>query len=205
MENSWSEKAVDLCLLEAIVRFVSTHPDRTVARFGDSLVNWGSQWIAVESIDLPASEMLSQRSKQGHCTTDELLLIMAANRTSLHWEQAYTREDAAVGDNMLANYGYAEIIGKQGPFVSNKVRAGIAVYGPWIDYPFHRHQAEEIYVVLAGSAQFRIAGAEPVTRRAGEVIYHGPMVSHGLHTRETPLIIFYVWQGGDLREKPSFV
>ena len=106
---------------------------------------------------------------------------------------------------MLANYGYAEVIGMQGPFCSHKVRAGIAVYGSWIDYPSHRHQAEEIYVVLAGGARFRIEGSEPVTRRAGEVIYHAPLVSHGLHTGEEPLVIFYLWHGGDLREKPSFV
>ena len=105
---------------------------------------------------------------------------------------------------MLANYGYAEIIGKQGPFLSARVRAGIAVYGAGINYPLHYHRAEEIYVVLAGAAAFRLGENEPVLRTVGELIHHPPLMKHGLHTKEEPLVIFYLWQGGDLREKPTF-
>jgi oxalate decarboxylase/phosphoglucose isomerase-like protein (cupin superfamily) len=69
----------------------------------------------------------------------------------------------------------------------------------------HQHQAEEIYVVLAGCAQFRLSTNEPATRVAGDVIHHPSMLTHGLHTGDDTLVIFYVWKGGNLREKPSFI
>lgn len=195
----------DQRLLNAILAFVSELPDTVVERFREAVVGWGHNWSRVEPAYLPASEMLEQMVDKSNSTTRELLSLFARERASLHWEQAYTDADDAVGEHMLSTYGYAEIIGKQGPFLSTRVRAGIAVYGPWIDYPPHRHLAEEIYVVLAGTAAFRLGDNEPATRTPGEVIHHPPRMSHGLHTAEIPLVIFYLWKGGDLREKPTFV
>ena len=126
-------------------------------------------------------------------------------RTSLRWEQCYTAADGVVGEDMLSNYGYAEIIGQQGPFVSTRMRAGIGVYGPRLRYPPHRHQAEEIYAVLAGSAFFSRGDDAPALRRPGDVLYHAPHMPHGLRTADEPLVLAYLWQNGDLREKPGFI
>ena len=108
---------------------------------------------------------------------------------------------------MLAGYGFAEVVGKHGPFVSERVRAGIGVWGPNIDYPAHRHEAEEIYVIAGGSAEFRLGDEgeeETVVKRAGDAVYVRSMLTHGFRTLSEPLAVFYVWQAGDLREKSSF-
>ncbi len=106
---------------------------------------------------------------------------------------------------MLAGYGFAETIGKQGPFISTRVRAGIGIWGPDIDYPAHRHEAEEVYVLLAGSARFQ-RGQDPSERKsAGDVVHIPSMTAHGFRCGTEPLALFYIWQAGDLREKSTFV
>ncbi len=134
--------------------------------------------------------------------THDLVAAFTAERVTRKWEQSYTKSENVVGDDMLSGYGFAEVIGKHGPFVSERVRAGIGVWGPHIDYPPHRHAAEEVYVVVAGSAEFDLG--EPVVRHAGEAVYVPSMMTHGFRTKDQPLAVFYIWQAGDLREKSTF-
>ena len=198
-------EATDQLLLNAILKFIDERPERSVDGFRDAVSHWGEQWCGVTPVHLPAADLLEQMLEHTHAHTRDILSLFFRHKAALHWEQAYSRTDASVADHMLANYGYAEIIGKQGPFLSTRIRAGIAVYGPGIDYPLHRHQAEEIYIVLAGGAAFRLGDSEPVASSPGTVIHHSSMLPHGLHTGDNTLVIFYLWQGGNLREKPTFV
>ena len=103
---------------------------------------------------LRASDILEEAAGLAGPGTAEFLEVLVRARRSLRWEQCYTSADSAVGTDMLSSYGYAEIVGRQGPFLSTRIRAGIASYGPHLNYPLHRHQAEEIYAILAGSAFF---------------------------------------------------
>ena len=199
------DRASDRGLLEAILDFVLTHPDPDVQRFADAAAHWGDTWRGVAPVHLRASDTLAQAAALAGPGTAGFAEAFIRARGSLRWEQCYTSADSVVGDDMLSNYGYAEIIGKQGPFVSTRMRAGIGVYGPHLDYPLHRHQAEEIYVVLAGSAFFSRGDDAPALRKPGDVLYHAPHMPHGLRTADKPLVLAYLWQNGDLREKPGFV
>ena len=199
------DRASDERLLAAILDFVLTHPDPDVQRFADAAAHWGDTWRGVTYTRQRASDTLAQAAALAGPGTAGLVETFVRARTSLRWEQCYTAADGMVGEDMLSNYGYAEIIGKQGPFVSTRMRAGIGVYGPRLSYPLHRHQAEEIYAVLAGSAFFSRGDDTPALRGPGDVLYHAPHVPHGLRTADEPLVLAYLWQNGDLREKPGFV
>lgn len=199
------DRASDQRLLETILDFVLTHPDPDVQRFAHAAANWGDTWRGVAPAHLRASDILEEATALAGPGTDEFVEVFKNARASLRWEQCYTAADGVVGNDMLSGYGYAEIIGKQGPFVSARIRAGVAAYGPRVNYPLHRHQAEEIYAVLAGSAVCSLGDDEPALRTPGDVLYHAPHVAHGLRTTDEPLVIAYLWQNGDLREKPGFV
>ena len=60
-------------------------------------------------------------------------------------------------------------------------------------------------MVLAGSAFFSRGDDAPALRKPGDVLYHAPHMPHGLRTADKPLVLAYLWQNGDLREKPGFV
>ena len=201
------DRDADQRLLEAIQSFVAGHPNRDVQRFQDGVAEWGHDWSGVTPGHLRAADTLSETLTYTIPETHHLVSLFNDERNSRKWEQSYTKSADLVGDDMLSGYGFAEVIGKHGPFVSTRVRSGIGVWGPNIDYPVHRHRAEEVYVLLAGSAEFELDEGENArigVRRTGDAVYVPSMLSHGFRTKAEPLVVFYIWQAGDLREKSSF-
>lgn len=202
-----ADEESDRGLLDALLCFVAANSHPELQRFEESLANWGQEWVAVPPRLLPAAGTLSRALPLASTATAGLLDHFEREKHSRKWEQSYTKEDGLVGDAMLSGYGFAEVIGKLGPFVSSKVRAGVGVWGPNIDYPPHRHQAEEIYVPLAGKAEFRLGEGEALsieTRGVDDAIYVPSMLTHGFRTSDQPLVVLYIWQAGDLRQKSSF-
>ena len=65
----------------------------------------------------------------------------------------------------------------------------------------HRHAAEEVYIVISGTAAWARGEAAEALRPPGSVIHHPPWMSHGMRTAEEPLLALYLWSGGDLTQK----
>ncbi len=194
----------DLELLTAVRDFTFQHPHPMIEKFKPGMRNWGDDWREVEPRHLPAADFVATSIKRARALTRPLLETFAEHQHRLHWEQTYCAEDGLVPQSMLDGYAYADVIGERGPFVSDRIRSGILVFGPGIDYPTHHHAAEEIYVLLAGNADFSLHGDAPARHRAGDVVYVDPNRPHALSTRKKSLVIFYLWQGGDLRQKSEF-
>lgn len=203
--NARTGKTADQTLLEATLAYVADHPDSKMDGFREPLANWGTDWRDVAPTHLPASDILARCLDRTIAETRDLTNHFVRERGSRHWEQSYTSTDAAVGQDMRSGYGFAEIIGKRGPFVSNRIRAGIVVFAGGIDYPPHRHKAEEIYMILAGRADFQLGLDAPIRHEAGDLIHVPSCLVHGLRMTDDPLVVFYLWKDGDLREKSTFV
>ncbi|HKJ51897.1 MAG TPA: dimethylsulfonioproprionate lyase family protein [Gammaproteobacteria bacterium] len=199
-----SVRLSDLELLEAVRDFALGHPHPDVARFGDAMTHWGDDWRAVGAQYLPAAELLSAALADAAEETYDLLALFERHRRELRWEQSYRREDALVPEEMLDGYGFAEIIGQRGPFVSERIRAGIGVWGPGIVYPLHRHRAEEVYIPLAGTAEFVVGETAETTRTVGDVVHVDSGRAHGFRTTDRSLVVYYLWQAGDLRQTSTF-
>ncbi len=198
------KKAVQQALLNALIEFTLGQDHRAMQPFKEEMRNWGTDWIDVPSAHLPAREWLTRMAPCASPGSGKMLRLFEQYRDALCWEQSYTKEDGVVGEEMLRAYGFAEIVGKQGPFLSDRVRSGIGVWGPRITYPIHRHQAEEIYIVLAGSAVFTVGDGSHRECGQDEVVHVPSMTPHGFRTREDPLAVYYIWRNGDLREISTF-
>jgi mannose-6-phosphate isomerase-like protein (cupin superfamily) len=194
----------DLELLDAVRDFALKQSHPMVDKFKSAIGDWGNDWIDVGQAHLPAANLLQDAIVNGNPQTRDLLETFARHKDRLYWEQSYKKEDGVVSDAMLAAYGFAEIIGKRGPFVSERIRAGLGIYGPDIVYPRHRHQAEEIYIILAGSAEFKIGADAEARHSAGDVVYVASDIPHGFRTNDKSLVIYYLWQAGDLRQISNF-
>lgn len=118
---------------------------------------------------------------------------------SLCWGQTYNASD--FGEAFLDNYGWTEIIGQRGPIQSTEIACGFLLLGPQIEYPLHRHEAEEIYVPLSSGALWKLGDADWVENPRGVPIYHRPWVAHGMRTEASPLLALYIWHGRDLTQK----
>jgi len=194
----------DLELLDAVSNFALDHPHPEIEKFKVSMRAWGDTWQAVTPAYLPAADFLGATSASTHPRTQALLAVFEHHKNRLHWEQSYQKEEALVPETMLAGYGFAEIIGRQGPFVSERIRAGIAIWGPDIVYPRHRHEAEEVYIVLTGSAEFTVGASGNQTHGVGDVIYVESNTPHGFRTTGQSLVVYYLWQADDLRQQSKF-
>lgn len=194
----------DLELLDAVRDFALAHPHLAVQKFRDSMRNWGDDWITVEPSYLPAADFLGEAIANTDQQTRALVETFERHKNRLRWEQSYRKKDGVVPEAMLEGYAFAETIGMQGPFVSERIRAGIGIWGPEIVYPRHQHQAEEIYIVLAGSAEFKIGEAEESRRSTGDVVYVESNTPHGFRTTDQSLVVYYLWQAGDLRQLSNF-
>ncbi|MGI9409216.1 MAG: dimethylsulfonioproprionate lyase family protein [Hyphomicrobiaceae bacterium] len=192
-------------LRDAMLTFVADHPHTAVEPFKESTANWGHKWCAGNSFHLRAAEYLTSALSSTTEQTRALTALFERERAGLKWERTYTEADPAVSADLIERYGFVEFIGEEGPFVSDRVRAGVGAWGPYVHYPAHRHQAEEIYILLAGSAYFQFNAGPARLQRAGDAVYVPSMLTHGFRTGADPLVVLYVWQAGDLREKSTFV
>ena len=143
------------------------------------------------------AEDLSARSAP---QTRELTAALAAGAGHLAWGQTYCAED--ISPAFLERYGWCELLGSRGHFVSDDLALGVLLLGPETAYPLHRHEAEEIYIVLSGTAFWRKgAGSDETPVPPGSVVHHPPWTPHAMRTEAEPLLALYLWRGGDLAQK----
>ncbi len=199
------KKEIDQTLLTGVIEFLRSYQERELNQFRGSLKFSDPQWQPVPVTSLPASRFLTESLDWTSEETHGLLHLFERHQQECHWEQSYKKSDGVVSDAMLAGYGFVEVMGKNGPFVSDRMRIGLGVWGPHIAYPSHRHQAEELYVVLAGQATFQVGEKAPNVCQAGGCVYVPSMEVHSLETGKLPVVVLYIWQAGDLREISSFI
>jgi mannose-6-phosphate isomerase-like protein (cupin superfamily) len=97
------------------------------------------------------------------------------------------------------------IVGPQGMITDERFKFGIYLQPPGMFYPAHRHEAEELYFVLSGKAQWEKDGAgfEPVA--GGDLIHHAPYQAHAMRTQDEPLLALWSWTGNLSNDTYSFV
>jgi hypothetical protein len=140
---------------------------------------------------LPVLRYLTPSTLRAVTPTAELVDAVLRDAPSLAWRQTYTAADLPA--TFLDRYGWMELIGQRGPVASDRIACGFLLLGPDTHYPAHRHDAEEIYIPLAG-------------RRVppGELVHHPPRMPHAMRTDADALLALYLWRGGDLAQKSVF-
>jgi mannose-6-phosphate isomerase-like protein (cupin superfamily) len=122
----------------------------------------------------------------------EILEHLSPVQASLPWIYHYEPRSAAedLGDRIA----FAELIGPDGPLSAPDCRVGFTVLAERTTYPLHNHLAVEIYLVLAGNAQWSTASSE---RRVppGDLVLHRSGESHAMRTFDEPLLALWGWRG----------
>ena len=153
----------------------------------------------VSAASLPVLRWLTHLEGAAVPATQALVRAVVAAAPELRWRQTYTR--AEVGAEFLDNYGWTELAGLTGPVPSQHLACGLLLLGPGTRYPQHRHEADEIYVPLAGTAEWRQGSGDWREQEPGTVIHHARDVPHAMRTATTPLLALYLWLSDDLAQK----
>ena len=77
-------------------------------------------------------------------------------------------------------------MGKRGAFESEAIACGVLLLGPDTEYPAHSHQAEELYLPLAGHAWWRSGQSDWRLRPPGQWIHHPSWTTHAMRTAAGP-------------------
>jgi hypothetical protein len=165
------------------------------------LRDWPRELIArpVVARSLPVVSALQGVSRFAGPATLALVEAIEALAGELDWRQTYGSAD--FGERFLDNYGWSEWIGERGAFAGEKIACGVLLLGPEIEYPAHSHEAEELYLPLAGRAYWRSDGTDWRVREPGTWIHHPSWTSHAMRTGAEPLLAAYLWRAGDLSAK----
>ena len=148
---------------------------------------------------LPVLGWLPRAQSCADPKTQALVDTVADMAGALPWGQNYSAAD--FGAAFQARYGFMELIGPRGPFAADDVACGLLMFAPDTEYPQHRHEAEEIYVVLAGRAEWR-AGADGYREEPpGAALHRHPWVPHATRMGAEPMLALYLWRGGDPMQK----
>lgn len=124
---------------------------------------------------------------------------LSRGSSQLFWGQSYPA--SVVGAAFLENYGWTEIAGLHGPVPSEHVAAGFLMLGPATSYPRHRHEAQEIYVPLSGTAAWQNGSGEWRDEAPGAVIIHERNEPHAMRTSSGPILALYLWRSENLDQK----
>ena len=182
-------------VLQAAQRLHQVHSDLTgFGPWPDDLSPTGLQPCPV-----PATDLVRAFDLDGGAQTYDLIDAIKATAHLAHWKHTYTEEQ--VGADFLNRYGYYELFGPTGHFHSTRLRGYIAYWGAGLTYDWHSHQAEEMYLTLAGGALFRVDGNE-VHLGPGQTRVHGSWQSHAMTTTDQPILTYVLWRGEGMGDLP---
>jgi len=156
---------------------------------------------AWERRELPVLRWLSNLPALANDATRPITELLVKLAPHLRWRQTYGIED--FGADFLQRYGWTELVGTRGPIASDEIAVGFLMLGPANHYPEHYHDAEEIYLPMAGEAMWKRGISDWQSERPGTFIPHASREVHATRTTRDPLLALYLWRGGDLAQKPS--
>ena len=116
------------------------------------------------------------------------------SQTPFHWAPPKTSSDPLYEEHSHFK-AHVELLGPTGLVVSSKVRIGLYGMLPHCEYGLRTHPAEETYIMLAGSAFWKVADAPYRQLFAGQRSHHPSMVPHATRTGEDAFMSIYIWDG----------
>jgi hypothetical protein len=145
---------------------------------------------------VPVLRWLPRVQQSASTFSAPLINALVAAAPSLAWRRSYSV--ATVGAQFYENYGWTEFAGLTGPVPSKHLACGVLLLGPHVTYPAHRHEADEIYVPLAGKAAWKHGQDRWRERLPGSVIHHARYEPHAMQTGQEPLLALYLWRSENL-------
>lgn len=111
-----------------------------------------------------------------------------------NWTPPQTSSDLKYIADSVAKV-HVELVGPEGLVKSDEVRLGLYGMAPGHSYGIRTHLAEEVFVMLAGEAEWKKDDEPYKPLRAGRRAYHPSMTPHANRTREHAFMSIYVWRG----------
>jgi len=175
-------------LLTEVAAVYRAHADMTrFAPFPNNIVRQ-----PVDPLPLPCGEWLARETALHSDRFSTLQTAIVEAGRHAHWRATY--KDTDIGDDFLDRFGCYAIIGPEGPFASDEIRLWMVYMPAQLDYTWHHHPAEEIYLVVSGQAVFRRNGAPDKMLGESQTSFHESNQSHAMTTTDAPVLCLVAWR-----------
>lgn len=165
------------------------HDSSIAQQISQSLENVAIELLRSPAVPTFANKVIPQIL---HQSDNQLLQLLNECVQDLPWRQAgFGKLPVQVGQSVAV----VELVGPTGMYQLNNLRFGLLIQCKGVHYPKHWHAAEELYLVLEGTADWAIDKAIPTPRTPGEFIHHQTLQPHSIVTRNEPLIALWGWTG----------
>ena len=166
----------------------ATHPEvHTFCPFPDDV---HTQKIA--PVHRPPSDAMQMETGLGESLYPELRDALVKLSPFAQWREAYKDTDS--DPDFMNRFGCYEIVGVDALLASAKIRSFLVYHPPHLHYPWHHHPAEELYMVIAGEAEFHMKGRRAETLTSGQTSFHHSNVPHALTSHDHPVMAYVVWR-----------
>lgn len=99
-----------------------------------------------------------------------------------------------MSDAAAAICAVTTLMGPDGPIPAPDLRLGLLYQRPNSYYALHNHDADETYVIVAGSAIWT-AGEDTRRRGPGDYIHHPSLMPHAFRTGDEGFLALWRWSG----------
>ena len=160
---------------------------------------------AHEFLHTASTQSLDEMNTQSFVPPDleEVLSQHPSSETSLLKEVAHTlpwtaTKTIAKENPKLAQLAAVELIGPTGVIKNEELRVGLLLQPKHTSYPNHQHAAEELYLILSGTALWGQNNRAPAAYAPGTFRHHMSWEWHEMITTYEPLLSLWCWTG-DIR------
>ncbi len=146
----------------------------------------------VTPLHRPCGDLLAAETDLTPGPYTALERAIRAAAPACHWRDTYKGTHAS--QSFRDRFGCYCIIGDGGPFASEALRLFIVYMPAGLDYPWHHHPAEEIYLILSGAGVFKRSGHPGITLAPGQTSFHDSNQPHALETQDSPILCLVAWR-----------
>lgn len=158
------------------------------------------RWAERPARQVPGAALMQRDPGAANDLSRPLQQALCALAPHLEWRLTYSEDE--VGRDFLNRYGWFELAGPTGHYLTDKLRMTVGYWGSGLYYPWHQHEPEELYSVVSGGALFELEGDAPLTLGAGDTRLHPSERPHAMTTTDQPILTFVLWRGEGLADDP---
>ena len=115
-------------------------------------------------------------------------------KAPFNWVPPQTSSDPLYAKHSKSKV-HIELLGPGGLVNSDEVRLGLYGMMPNAEYGMRTHEAEEVYIMLAGVVDWKLSNAPYKSHFSGDRSYHPSMMPHANRTQELAFMSAYAWHG----------
>lgn len=90
---------------------------------------------------------------------------------------------------------HVELLGPDGIIQSKNIRLGLYGILPYSEYGIRTHPADEVFIMLAGEAEWLRGTENYHVKNVGEYSYHPSGMRHATKTNHLAFMSVYIWSG----------